>query len=431
MGTRPGPYGTGIIMEGFFTKKETQSDSRPDGRSYSCASCGLYQNKIHPRMAAFGNFKKGILNIGEAPGRQDDKVGRQWQSRMGKGLQQAFNPQGIDVFEDCLNINAVNCRPVNDKGDQRPPTAYEIACCRKRVLRIIKHHKPKVILLHGHSALQSIIGHRWKKKLGKFDKWRGWTIPDRDFNTWICPVFHPSYVEKMDSQECGTVWQQDLTKAFSMLKEPLPDFPNEEKQVVLVTNRDAVTSTLKKLNMGALNGPQLMAFDIETTGLKPYDKKNHRIVCTSFCDNPNLVYVVPELRRKDHKKALKELLENPKIGKIAANMKFEDTWENVMNGITVQNWTWDTMQAGHILDSRRGITSLKFQTYINFGVVDYDSEISSYLEGDPKNANSVNKILNLTSTPEGLKKIMTYCGMDSLFEYRLAIQQMEQMNVRM
>ena len=412
-------------MEGFFTKTQTQSKDRPDGRTYSCASCGLYQYKFHPRMPAFGNFKKGILNVGEAPGETEDKKGRQWQGKAGRTLQHAYRRLGIDLFEDCLNINSVNCRPTDDEGTNRPPAAYEIACCRKRVTRLIGKYKPKVIILHGGAAVQSLIGHRWKKKLDGISKWRGWTIPDRDFGTWICPVFHPSYVQRKDSEEIETVWKQDLKRAFSMVEVPFPDFPDEEKQIIIVEDKKEVLDVLRKLNMGVLKpDPQIMAFDIETTGLKPQDTKRHRIACTSFCDNPNRAYVVPELKWKSYKRALKELLENPDIGKVAANMKMEDTWENVINGITVKNWVWDTMQATHVLDNRKGITGLKFQVYVNFGVVEYDGEIEEYLKGDPKNANSVNRVFEADP-----KKLRLYCGLDALFEYKLALIQMEKMGV--
>ena len=105
-------------------------------------------------------------------------------------------------------------------------------------------------------------------------------------------------------------------------------------------------------------------------------------------------------------------------------MKMEDTWENVINGITVKNWVWDTMQATHVLDNRKGITGLKFQVYVNFGVVEYDGEIEEYLKGDPKNANSVNRVFEADP-----KKLRLYCGLDALFEYKLALIQMEKMGV--
>jgi len=418
-------------MKGFFSSKETKSKSRPDGRTYSCASCGLYQYVLSPRMESFGNFKKGILNLGEGPGEEEDKKGKQWQGKMGRALQRVYKKQGIDLFGDCLNINAVNCRPTNEKGGNRKPTDYEIACCRRRVIQIIEQYKPKVIVLLGGSALKTLLGHRWKKDLGGISKWRGCTIPDRDFRAWVCPVFHPSYVERQNEDSVTeTIWEQDLERALGMMEVPFPKFPNEEKQIQIVQNKDEVSRVLRLLNQGSIPpDPQLMAFDIESTGLKPYDTSRHHISCISFCENPNHAYVIPAPKRRGHKKHLKDLLENLNIGKIAANMKFEDTWMNIIYGIHVTPWAWDTMQAAHILDNRPGITGLKFQTYVNFGIVDYDSEISGYLEAqDQKDGNSVNRIDELWASPEPRKKLMTYCGMDTIFTYKLALKQMKEMN---
>lgn len=414
-------------MKGFFASNQTKSKSRPEGKTYSCASCGLYRFVLSPRMVPFGNFKKGILNIGEGPGEEEDRKGKQWQGKVGRALQRTSKRYGIDLFEDCLNINSVNCRPVDDKGNNQKPSPYEIACCRQRIIKIIEQYKPKVIILHGGSAVQSLIGHRWQKDLGGITKWRGWTIPDRDFQAWICPVFHPSYIERQGekAKEIETIWEQDLEQAFSMVNVPFPDFPDESNQVEIVEDKEKISKVLKQLNMGSIPpDPQLVSFDIESTGLKPYDTNIHRVACISFCDSPNHAYVIPEPKRRSHKKYLGDLLTNQNIGKVAQNMKFEDTWMNKLYGIRVTPWAWDTMQASHILDNRPGITGLKFQTYIQFGIIDYDGEVSGYLRSTENS--SVNRVMEAMKSPDARKKIMVYCGMDSLFTYKLASKQMEQ-----
>ena len=122
------------MQQGFFTKKETASVSRPDGKTYSCVSCGRYKNCISARMKPYGNFKKGILNIGECPSQFDDKAGSPFQDKAGKFLQRTYKKLGVDLFEDCLNTTAVQCYSDTE------PTNYEIDCCRKRVLQIIKEY---------------------------------------------------------------------------------------------------------------------------------------------------------------------------------------------------------------------------------------------------------------------------------------------------
>lgn len=409
-------------MRGFFSKESTQ----PKGgemRGFSCASCGLYKSVLTPKMEPYGNFRKGIMVIGEAPGEDEDRRGKPWQGKDGRILQRKYKQLGIDLFEDCISLNAINCRPTDKKGANRTPTSQEIACCRSKVLQAIKKYQPRLIILQGNAPTVTLIGHRWKGDFKGISKWRGWTIPDREYNAWICPTFHPSFIERQEEEnEAEVIWTQDLKRALSKLDEPLPtSSKSEEDSIILAEDMEEV---MEKMSCR----PGLMAFDIETTGLKPYDRERHRIVSISFCNNPEYAYVIPFPIKTKHLRMLKELLENPKVGKIAANMKYEDNWLNVLHDIRVNPWAFDTMQAGHILDNRPGITGLKFQAYVRFGVIGYDEEVESYLKAP--SPNEVNRIMELVNDPEGFRKLQIYNGIDSLMEYRLAMKQMEELGMR-
>lgn len=393
-------------MEGFFTKKEAESQSRPDGKSLSCVSCGLHRLCKNPKMKPFGNFKKEILLIGEAPSEADDSKGLPWQGKIGRYFQQTYKRLGIDIFEDCVSINAVNCRPISENEGTNTPTNYEIDCCRKSILATIQEYKPKVIILLGNSAIYSVIGHRWKKDLGTVNKWRGWAIPDQDFNAWICPTFHPSYVEKVNSIEVNTIWEQDLKKAVEISKIPFKKY----KEPVIKELTDL--SILTNLEEG------LIAFDYETTGLKPH-AEGHRVVCVSIATGNDFCYVfmMPQSRRE--RQPFINLLASAK-GKIAHNMKFEHHWSTVKLRQEVNAWEWDTMLAAHILDNRPGVTSLKFQTYVHFGIVDYASEVEPYLHSvDSTNGNAFNRVLEFIEKPGGKDKLLHYCGLDAIHEFRL------------
>ncbi len=352
--------------EGFFTAKQTESKSRPDGKTYSCASCGLYKDVKTPKMEPYGEFEKKILVIGEAPGKTEDRRGHPWQGKAGRLLQNTFkNELNIDLFEDCLCMNAVNCRP----EDNRTPTNYEVDCCRKKVLEVIESYKPKLIILLGNSALYSVIGHRWKKGLDGIMKWRGWTIPDQDFNCWICPTFHPSFVLRGE-KEVKTVWVNDLKQAIGKVDESLPKY--KEPNIETIEH----LGVLKELILHHIS------IDYETTGIKPH-AKGHRIVCVSIAINENHCYVFMMPKSRKNRQPFIDLLANPD-GKMAHNMKFEETWSVVRLRQSVRNWKWDSMQAAHILDNRPGVTGLKFQVYVRFGVVDYSSEVDSYLKAASK-----------------------------------------------
>jgi DNA polymerase len=395
-------------MQGFFTKQETESDSRPGGKILSCASCGLYKNGDSPRMKPKGNFKKRILNIGEAPGRAEDKMNQYWVGKTGRLLKDTYKELGINIDEDCLNINSVSCYK------SKTPTPYEIDCCRKNVLKVIDEYQPNVIMVLGNSALYSVLGKHWKKDLGTITKWRGFTIPDKEYKCWVCPVFHPSYVIRED-REVKTVWKQDLKQALNLWGTQLPKY---KKPVINYLNNLEVLNDIKS---------DLCCFDYETTGIKPHSK-GHKIICCSIAISENDVYTFLMPNSKKERQPFINFLQNKRITKMAHNMKFEDTWSNVRLRTKVSNWGGDSLLASHILDNRRGICGLKFQTYVNFGVVDYDSEINPYLQSGSKNGNAINKISEVLESKELTKKLLKYCALDSIYQFRLANKQMEIMN---
>ena len=411
-------------MKGFFTREQTKSKSRPDGKTYSCASCGLYQYVLSPRMEAHGNFKKGILNIGEGPGEDEDRKGKPWQGKVGRRLQRMYRRFGIDLFEDCLNINAVNCKPPNNRN----PSDYEIACCRAKVLNLIEQYQPHVIMVFGNAAIKSILGHRWKKDLGGITKWRGWTIPDRDLGVWVCPTYHPSFIERGQDEAVETIWEQDLERAFTKMDESLPKHEDERNYVNIIKDETEMEQVLNNVQMG--NKGELACVDYETTGLKPH-ARGHRIVAAGIATSSEQSYAFLMPKRKHQRVKFGRLLASQNVGKIAYNMKFEENWSQVRLGYGVQPWVWDGMLAAHILDNRQGICSLDFQVYTHFGVVDYSSHITPFLKGrEPKNANSFNRIYDLIDK-FGEDTLLEYCALDTIFEFKLAQVQAEKLGLRL
>lgn len=409
-------------MRGFFEKEDvTQLPYKSDKGFHSCTGCGLYKYALSPRIKPYGNFGKGIMIVGEAPGEDEDRRGRPWQGKMGRVLQRAYKRIGIDIFEDCISLNAINCRPTSYSGANRPPNDYEIACCRQNVLTAIKRHQPRVIILHGNAAVSALIGYKWKKDLGGITKWRGWTIPDREFNAWVCPTYHPSYIARQESDsEIHVIWERDLKQALTKLSEPLPAPVTAEN--VIISHSPKI---IKRINEEA---PPLLAFDIESTGLKPYNTNNHEIICISFCGWDDKAYAMPAPSSRAEINLTRKLLQNPGIGKIAANMKFEDHWMSLLYNFQVRPWAFDTMLSAHVLDNRPGITGLKFQAFVRFGIVGYDDETAPYLKSSG-GAYGLNRIKEI-SEGESLERLMTYCGMDSLLTYKLAKLQMEELGYK-
>jgi len=402
-------------MKGFFSKDQVQLIGG-ETKGMSCATCGLYKTALTPKMEPYGDFRKKIMVIGEGPKEREDVTGKMWQGKGGRVLRQAYKKLGIDLFQDCVSIGAINC------FSEKPPNDYQISCCRRKVIAAIKKYQPKVIILHGLSAVSSVItGYTYKGGRNGIAVWRGWAIPDRMINAYICPTFHPSFIEKQEQEnEVEVIWKKDLKQAFEKVDQPFPDFQNEEDNVTISYDPEKVLDKLLK------ERPSLLAFDIETTGLKPYNKKYHEIITISFCAEMNKSYAIPMPTEKKSLKKLKRLLEHPNIRKIAANMKFEDNWLTTLHGINV-NFDFDTMQAAHILDNRPNITGLKFQSYVRFGVPNYDEDVSSFLKSP--HSNIPNKIKELIQDKDSFRKLLLYNGIDSLMTYRLAKLQKEEIGI--
>ena len=401
----------------LFTGNEGKSALRPNGKLLTCSSCGLHRSAKRPRMKAFGGFEKGILNIGGAPSSLDDDRGRPFQGPAGRLLKEVYAKFGIDPIKDCLNINAVNCYP----GDA-PVTAHHGMCCYNMVRKVIDENKPKVVMLLGQPAVVALLGTQWDQ-MGNIGQWRGFQIPDRLHETWMCPVFHPDHIKDTEKfPEVRTVWEGDFASALQCLDRPRPTKADDTQQVQILEDAK-VGAVLERL---LINPPKMLAFDYETTGLKPH-AKGHQIVSCAICPDAMKAFSFFMPKDKEAKKMLIRILQHPEIGKVAANMQFEQAWSLVrLNGTVPTPWIWDTMQAAHVLDNRPLITSLKFQSFVKMGVPDYAKEVGPYLRGrDEKNANSMNRILELVdSCPD---KLLMYGGLDALYEYRLALIQMKEL----
>jgi len=409
------------MNEGFFKKEQIESvivKKRARLRSTpNCKACKLYRGCNSPKMQATGRGKKKILIIAEAPDKTEDLKGTQLVGADGKLLRDTLDDMGIDLDKDCRKINAINCRP----PDNRTPTLKEIDHCRPMVWNEIKSFKPKVIILLGGVALQSFLNHRWHKDLGPITKWRGWQIPDRDVNAWVCPTYHPSFIDRHTTSDVADViWRQDLQNAIDKRKVPI-EYSDEKECVEIVNEKDAIMK-MKWLLMSADLGPFNMAFDYETTGIKPHAKGHKIVSCAIAYSTLEGDYAFSFMMTKRTAHSFKELLKHKHIEKIAHNMKFEESWSRVILKTKVKSWVWDTMQASHVLDNRRWISSLKFQTYINFGLMDYDSHIEPFLKSSKNNANSFNRITDINQN-----ELLLYNGMDALLEYRLAMKQMKQL----
>nr|MBA4405111.1 uracil-DNA glycosylase [Nanoarchaeum sp.] len=131
----------------------------------------LYKNVISTN----GNivFFRGNLNnpeylfIGEAPGQEENKIGKPFVGRSGKVLDGWINSAEI---KDFIIINTVPIIPLDSSGGIRKPTSDEINYFKPYVDSLIKSINPKRIICLGKSALEymdiTLSNLSWKENVG-------------------------------------------------------------------------------------------------------------------------------------------------------------------------------------------------------------------------------------------------------------------------
>ncbi len=139
-------------------------------------------------VIADGNPAAPVMIIGEAPGADEDRIGRPFVGRAGQLLDRMLAAIGLGR-QDVLITNAIYWRPPGN----RTPTADEIAACLPFVLRQVALVRPKVLVLAGGTAARALLppGPGITRLRGR---WFDLAIPGLDRPVPTLPMFHPSFL---------------------------------------------------------------------------------------------------------------------------------------------------------------------------------------------------------------------------------------------
>ncbi|MBN1926611.1 MAG: uracil-DNA glycosylase [Prolixibacteraceae bacterium] len=146
----------------------------------NCTKCDLSKTRNHVIFGE-GNLKAPIMVIGEAPGHDEDMIGRPFVGKSGQLLDKIFAACGFTREEHIFISNIVRCRPPGN----RVPTKEEAAVCMPWLLQQIELIDPKILILLGSTALKYMAGqeHRITRERGNWIEVK---------NRLAMPVFHPS-----------------------------------------------------------------------------------------------------------------------------------------------------------------------------------------------------------------------------------------------
>lgn len=128
-----------------------------------------------------------VMLIGEAPGRDEDRIGKPFVGRAGQLLDKMLASIALDRKSNAYITNVINWRP----PDNRDPTPEEAAACLPFLRRHIELAQPKLIILLGAVAARHVVG-----VTDGIMRLRGRWLEYRigDVMVPLMPTLHPAYL---------------------------------------------------------------------------------------------------------------------------------------------------------------------------------------------------------------------------------------------
>jgi DNA polymerase len=163
---------------------------------------------------ADGNPEANVMLIGEAPGGDEDRVGRPFVGPAGKLLDRMLGAIGLDRTSAYIT-NIVPWRPPGNRN----PSANEVTICLPFLRRHIELVGPKILVLVGGVPASALLGTRQgiTKIRGRWHIYRGEGGADDATGIPAMPIFHTAYLLRSPAKK-KEAWR-DMLEIRRRLKE--------------------------------------------------------------------------------------------------------------------------------------------------------------------------------------------------------------------
>lgn len=165
----------------------------------NCKRCDLYKGRRNIVIDR-GNPSSKVMVIGEAPGENEDIMGKAFVGKAGKMLDEIMKAISLETDRDMLIANIVKCKPPGN----RSPLREEVSACVPYLHKQIELMQPKVIVLLGAVALKHMIPEKtdfsMENEVGRFFSSKDY--PEVQFMV----LYHPAYL-LYDPRKKKIMWE--------------------------------------------------------------------------------------------------------------------------------------------------------------------------------------------------------------------------------
>jgi uracil-DNA glycosylase len=330
-----------------------------------------------------------LVLVGEAPGRQEELIGRPFVGPSGNRLAVWWRKVGL-LRSDFYITNVLPYRP--ESIDKVPREEVE-ARIRELLERLARLDGPIVIVPTGNYALFALTGKgkvSWCRKDGRAERpgimdWRGSILSYRGIK--VIPTIHPAAVLRQPSLERRALldWTRIATEQghpelllpqrYHQIKPTVDDvelFVNDALasglplSIDIETPKGRITEFQRKDGTWARNVKRAETDDLARykSGKKKGQVKSRTkpgyayIGCIGFAYKSGFSLTIPltldywkTKEKLTQAKALVDSLLSSSLPKVMQNGMFDSLWL-AREGYTVNNWIWDTRAMHHALDPR-------------------------------------------------------------------------------
>lgn len=175
----------------------------------SFEGCPLSRTAMNT-VFADGNPEAKIMLIGDAPGADEDRLGKSFAGNTGALLNKMLAAIGLDRTNVYMS-NIVNWRPPGN----RVPTDTEISVCLPFIKRHIELVNPDIVIMVGGVAAKTLLGtpHGIARARGK---WVDYKSDGLEKTIQAMAMFHPDYLLKSPAKK-AEAWKdlQSIAKKLS------------------------------------------------------------------------------------------------------------------------------------------------------------------------------------------------------------------------